>query len=420
MTIKRKNIKPAKEQIYYPKLRPGLEAIEAQTRDGDPVVGLCDQWQINPNPLWFSRDMFALIQLLDGTHSTRDLELFYLNIFAKVLPTERLEAVLDLLDEHLFLDNDHFWQEFGEMQLDYRNQTKRNAKFAGKSYKEDSKELQKQVDSWLQSAIVSSRIINQVVDRSIAAMVMPHIDPELGRKSYAAGYRLLSFTRPTDIYIILGIAHQGLLNHFALIDKTFVTPYGEVQTASDMVHRIQQQCQTDYFFDEWMHQYEHTIEFQVLFLQHVLKHDFKILPILCSFSHTAAKDSREDEIIKEFCTALKVVLSGKKSVCIIASIDLAHIGPHYGDPSSPSRTDLARLEQTDRELLELISDPNPEQLKQRFCRDDNRNRICGYASLYTLLCLLADQNKKGELVSYGQAEMDEKRSTVSFASMIYF
>ena len=420
MTMKRKKVNPAKEQLYYPKLRPGLEAIEAQTREGEPVVGLGDSWQINPNPLWFSRDMFALVQLLDGSHSTRDLELFYLNTFARVLPTERLEAVLDLLDEHLFLDNDHFWREFGEMQRDYRNQTKRNAKFAGKAYKENPKELQKQMDGWLQSAIVSSRIINRVIDRSISAMVMPHIDPELGRKSYAAGYHLLSFTRPADIYVILGIAHQGLMNHFALTDKTFVTPYGEVHTASAVVHRIQQQCQTDYFFDEWMHEYEHTIEFQVLFLQHVLKHEFEILPILCSFSHTAENDSREYEMVKEFCTALKVVLSGKKNVRIIASIDLAHIGPHYGDPSSPSRTDLARLEQTDRELLELISHPDPELLKQMFCRDDNRNRICGYASLYTMLCLLADQKKEGELVSYGQAEMDAKRSTVSFASMVYF
>lgn len=420
MTIKRKKVNPAKEQLYYPKLRPGLEAIEAQTREGEPVVGLCDSWQINPSPLWFSRDMFALIQLLDGTHSTRDLERFYVNNFAKVLPTERLEAVLDLLDEHLFLDNDRFWQEFGEMQRDYKNQTKRNAKFAGKAYKEDPKELQKQMDGWLYSAIVPSRIINRVIDRSISAMVMPHIDPELGCKSYAAGYHLLSFNQPADIYVILGIAHQGLLNHFALTEKTFVTPYGEVQTATDMVLRIQQQCQTDFFFDEWMHQYEHTIEFQVLFLQHVLKHNFKILPILCSFSHTVEKDSREDEIIKEFCSALEAVLSGKKNVRIIASIDLAHIGPHYGDPTSPSRADLARLEQTDRELLELIADPDPDQLKQRFCRDDNRNRICGYASLYTMLCLLAGQNKKGELVAYGQAEMDEKRSTVSFASMIYF
>ncbi|MBD3378691.1 AmmeMemoRadiSam system protein B [candidate division KSB1 bacterium] len=418
--MKRKKVNPAKEQLYYPKLRPGLEAIEAQTREGEPVVGLADSWKITPTLLWFSRDMFALVQFLDGTHSTRDLELLYLNSFAKVLPTERLEAVLDLLDEHLFLDNDHFWQKFGEMQQDYRHQTKRNAKFAGKAYKNDPIELQRQMDSWLQSAIVSSRVINRVIDRSISAMVMPHIDPELGRKGYAAGYHLLSFTQPADMYVILGIAHQGLLNHFALTDKTFVTPFGEVQTASNVVHQIQQQCQTDYFFDEWMHQYEHTIEFQVLFLQHVLKHEFKILPILCSFSHAAEKNSREDEIVKEFCTALKIVLAGKKNVRIIASIDLAHIGPQYGDPSSPSRTDLARLEQTDRELLELISDPDPDLLKQRFCGDDNRNRICGYASLYTLLCLLKEQKKKGELISYGQAEMDEKRSTVSFASMIYF
>ncbi len=92
-----------------------------------------------------------------------------------------------------------------------------------------------------------------------------------------------------------------------------------------------------YFDDELSHRTEHSIEFQVVFLQYLLgaKRDFSIVPILVGSFHDLMErgiDPIEDPQVSRFVEALRAaeVVDGKR-VAYIGGIDLCHVGPEFGD-----------------------------------------------------------------------------------------
>jgi len=184
------------------------------------------------------------------------------------------------------------------------------------------------------------------------------------------------------------------------------------------VNEINNRCEIDFLSDELIHRDEHSIEFQTIFLQHFFK-DFKILPILCSFNFSDFKDPyRQNEIFTSFITSVKFVLSeysGK--ICFIASVDLAHVGLKYGDPEKPDHIYLAKVEANDREILNALADFNQKKFQNIIKANNDKYNICGYSALTSLLELLPPS--KGIILDYNEAVMDENKSSVTFASMIF-
>ena len=95
----------------------------------------------------------------------------------------------------------------------------------------------------------------------------------------------------------------------------------------------------DLFDDELSHRTEHSIEFQVVFLQYLLggRRDFTIVPILVGSFHDLMErgiDPLADPDVRRFIEALRIVEAGHgKTVAYIGGIDLCHVGPEFGDPS---------------------------------------------------------------------------------------
>ena len=99
--------------------------------------------------------------------------------------------------------------------------------------------------------------------------------------------------------------------------------------------------------------------------------------------------------------------------CIIASADLAHMGPQFGDPRPVESGDLSRLQREDERMLDPVLDGNADGFYRHILAEGDRRRICGLPPIYTLMQLV----KTGEtrLLKYDQAH--HPQATVTFASI---
>ena len=52
--------------------------------------------------------------------------------------------------------------------------------------------------------------------------------------------------------------------------KDFATPLGAAETDGELLDAVAARCSLDLFADEFAHRREHSIEFQVVWLQHVI------------------------------------------------------------------------------------------------------------------------------------------------------
>ena len=119
--------------------------------------------------------------------------------------------------------------------------------------------------------------------------------------------------------MVLGTGHNGLKNLFSLTRKPFSTPLGKLQVDSEFVERLTSRYPHDLFTDEFAHRTEHTIEFQVLFLQLLLGNNIPMVPILCSFAHwMVTQGGRPPPIGRKGKLSLLTMLA---ALCVLTEID---------------------------------------------------------------------------------------------------
>jgi hypothetical protein len=209
---------------------------------------------------------------------------------------------------------------------------------------------------------------------------------------------------------------------FALTRKAFQTPFGLVPADGGFIESLQSRVDHDLFADEIAHRAEHTIELQVVLLQYVLSglKAFRVVPILVGSFEEALGSSTSPmslEPIGAFIEALRETLDeAPEEVCLVASADLAHVGPRFGDPSPVGPTELERVRRQDQALMEQAVAADPEGFFQEILAQGNRNRICGFPPIYTMLAALED-GLEGELLFYGQ--WPDAQATVTFASLAF-
>lgn len=374
-----------------------------------------------------SPTLFFFLAQCDGSRTLRDIKLAFVRQFRHILPDEEARRILDDLDHHYLLDTERFRNRRDEIVRAYRKETVRRATHQGTAYHDEPEDLRAELDSYYSfpdgpgetpATIQSGR-------RRIVGLIAPHIGVRQGGPCFAWAYRRLCESPPMQTFVILGTGHAGIPGCFAATRKTFVTPLGFIPVDTDFLNRLEAHHGGDLCAEEYYHRFEHVIEFQAIFLQHALegRSDFRIVPILCSYGPEAlsdgATDSQTAATVQRFCEALRATIAeSPQPVCVICSADLAHVGWRYGDPVHLTTPDLDRLESDDRAMLDAICSGSGEGFLDNLMRENNRRRICGFPCIYTMLRAL--DLKNGELLRYAQSAMDERNSTVSYASVAFY
>ncbi len=406
--------------MEYPKLRL-IDAFPIEI-SGQQAVCLRDPF--NTRNSFVPREVFDnIVYYFDGNHSITDIQRIYTQRFGESDIQEMIQQVIVELDKNLLLDNSRSRDFIKKLKDDFTNSTIRKDAHAGTAYEADKDKLQVQLDSFFTSTEGPGMPSQFGQTEELKGVIAPHIDLGCGGPCFAWAYKEIAESSDAELFIILGIAHTGTKNIFVLTDKTFETPFGNVETDKDFLNSLQEKNKTDYFEDEFVHKDEHSIGFQAVFLKYLYrqKKSFTIIPILCSSFGEVDGDNfapGQASQFEEFVSSLKeTIKKSEKKICIIASVDLAHVGSRFGDTEIQDDVYLDKLRADDTNMLKYIENLDADGFYNSVQKDHNSRNICGYPAINTLLNVI--DATEGKLLKYSQYA-DKTNSTVSFASMSFY
>jgi AmmeMemoRadiSam system protein B len=404
----------------FPRLRY-LEAIPVK-RAGQEMIALRDPTQISDATLLITPSFYSLLPLFNGENSILDIQAFLTRQTGQLVFREHIDRIVEQFDNAYFLENKNFRELKNRIASSFKKAKLRTSLLAGQSYPKDAADLVSLIDSfYLDSS--GAGLPSQKSEKRIRALAAPHIDLRLGGPVYTHAYRALAETRANDTFLILGIGHMGLPDSFSICTKDFETPLGTAKVDLSFINSLRSRLDQPRFEEDLSHRTEHSIEFQIVFLQHLYKNrPFTIVPILTSFSHHDLLGSSESRVkvnVDRFVRAVKAAeMELGKTVTVLASVDLAHIGPRYGDSFTPSDSTVQTVLTKDREAMDFLVRIDSAGFLDYISREEDKRRTCGFPALFTLLQLL--ENETGRLLSHGFSQMDETRSFVTFASLAWY
>jgi MEMO1 family protein len=396
-----------------PRLRADLDVMPSPSPE-HPGLLLRDPYRYSEAILVIPPALVPALAALDGERTERELADFLSEQSGVEVPAELLDHLVGTLQSNGFLETEEFFKMREARHAEFLNLPERPAAHAGSAYSDQPEALRGEFDNYFQSAPARPS------DNGLIGVAAPHVSPFGGWQSYAAAYGQLRTAAPERTYVVLGTSHYGPPEHFGMTRKPFVTPYGTLPVDTALVDWIESRAGDAVVMEDYCHSIEHSIEFQCVFLQHVLGPSVRILPILCgSFfeSLTSGQPPESDPKVKRvFDTLTELAERHGSQLFWVLGVDLAHIGQRYGD-SSPVQAEQGRMQ--------TVRAHDMERLKQ-YCRGDDRAffdlvhpnqddlRWCGYAPMYTFL--KAVPAARGNLLHYQQWNIDEK-SVVSCAAI---
>ena len=210
---------------------------------------------------------------------------------------------------------------------------------------------------------------------------------------------------------------------FSICRKAFATPLGAVEADLDSIDRLARATKKDFdvYEDQFNHKREHSLEFQAVFLRHLLgTRSVRIIPILAGLGeqqHTG-KSPALDAACERFLAEVRAIVEDKNAV-VIAGADLAHVGPRFGDGKPYTDRQRAVLDETDRESLDHATRGDAEGFWKHVAGDLETRRVCGLAPIYSLLRTIAS-GTKGSLRHYEQNVDPDEGSIVSHAALGFY
>ena len=174
--------------------------------------------------------------------------------------------------------------------------------------------------------------------------------------------------------------------------------------------------------EDYCHSIEHSIEFQVVFLQHLFGPKIRIVPILCgsyanSIYHGGAPESN-DHVRRMLGTLGEISAREGDRLLWVLGIDMAHMGRRYGDqfPALAERDEMAEVALRDRARIEQMESGDARGFWDLIQQNRDDLKWCGSAPIYTFL--KAVPSARGRLLQYQQWNIDDQ-SVVSFAGMSF-
>ena len=262
----------------------------------------------------------------------------------------------------------------------------------------------------------------QSADGELRGLVAPHIDLERGRAGYRAAYGELMQRGPADLYVVFGTGHAGPSRPLTGLGLDWRTPLGLSRTDRAFVDAVHRHTGAPQPADLLIHRVEHSIEFQVLWLQHVHQQHFADRPFLvagflCGALPSASGDPLEEPWLQELLAAIRSAEAATDGrVCYVAGADLAHVGPEFGDDDAVTDGRLDQLGQFERDRLGALERGEPGLFHSAVVGAGNPDRVCS-APAITLCAALA--GGPGHLLHYGQARAPDDRQAVSFCAMSF-
>ena len=396
-----------------PRLRYDLDFMPSPLPER-PGLLIRDSLRFSETALILPPPLAPLLRLFDGEQEERELH-YALHTLTGELDVEPLARhLVDSLDHAGFLHNERFEQMRAERIRAFAEQPDRAPAHAGSGYPASAEELRGLMGRYLQRDGAPADHGARV---GVAA---PHVSPEGGWESYRDAFLALPREAEGRTFVILGTSHYGAPERFGLTRKNYVTPFGAARTDRAAVDFLAERAAAAVEMEDYCHAVEHSIEFQVVFLQALYGPEVNVLPVLCGpFARSLYEGGppEQDEGVARFFDALREWSAGPgRDAFWVLGVDMAHIGRRYGDAVGAQAGDerMAEVERRDRERIAALAAGAAEEYWSLVQPNHDDLRWCGSAPFYTFLRVVPEA--RAELRRYQQWNIDPE-SVVSFAAL---
>jgi AmmeMemoRadiSam system protein B len=395
-----------------PKLRLDLDFIPSP-EPARPGVFVRDPFRYSDTTLLIPPPLIRALACFDGEHSPLDLRTELVRTTGDLEATEVETHLRNALDEAGFLETDRYREMKARRETEFAAELERAAIFAGSAYPNNPQRL---------TDLLAGRIGAAAGDGDVRAIAAPHASPEGGWNTYRAAYRALPALqdgeRPT--FVILGTSHYGAPDRFGLTRKVFTTPFGRTRTNAALVRELASKAGEAIRMEDYCHAVEHSIEFQIVFLQHIYGTDVEVVPFLCGpFAKSIYEGGmpEDNESIARFFDALGELAAREgKRLFWVLGIDMAHIGRRYGDSieAHANADEMLHVAERDRERIRCLEEADASGYWSLVQQNQDDLRWCGASPLYTFL--KAMPGVRAQLLDYHHWQIDPQ-SVVSFGAL---
>jgi MEMO1 family protein len=375
------------------------------------------------DPLKFSDAMLLIppqlvecLACFDGEQTSLDLRASLVRITGEIQIGELEKHLFDTLSNAGFLEDEAFEVQRLARVNEFAAAPKRDASHAGSAYPDDAEEARKSISEFMEGALSPG------IEDSLLGIAAPHVSPFGGWESYRDAYSAMPSSYQDRTFIVLGTSHYGEPDRFGLTRKPFVTPLGEAVTDGRLVDELAGAAPDSIRMEDYCHAIEHSIEFQVLFLQYLYGPNIRILPILCgSFLRSIYQGGKPEgnEQVQRFFDSLGNISAreGNKLFWVLG-VDMAPMGRRYGDQmiARAEEGEMAAVAERDKRRIERLTSADAPGFWDLIQENQDDLKWCGSAPIYTFL--KAVPQARGTLRRYQQWNIDDQ-SVVSFAAIAF-
>jgi AmmeMemoRadiSam system protein B len=390
------------EHIRRPHLRP-IQPIAMKTKDGKPLVALRDPAQLSQQTMVVPPQVMGLLQHFRGD---RPLDQIAAQLNGNVDQFIELAKALDKVGL--------LWgPTFEELETKIKSTLASTGAFPVRSSQmlgKDEATCRAAIDEYLKQTE------DPELGEAPIGIVAPHLDYQRGWPNYAGAYFPLKHVQKPDRVVILGTNHFGMGDGVVLSELGFNSPMGLCPTDIAVVSKLTEKLGRPLVVDMLDHLPEHSIELHLPWLQYFWGN----IPVIAALipdplAPMIANDGKR-VTADQFVSALGESLdSAGGKTFFVASSDLSHVGPQFGEPRPVDEQRRFDVERHDREMMAKFLTGDAEEFIAAMKWNKNPTRWCSIGNMSAVLSLAKPQ--RVELIDYRQAFDDNGAALVSSAAM---
>jgi len=360
-----------------------------------------------------------VLHLFDGKSTALDLRVALTRMTGELDTAGVAEHLETALSTAGFLEDDQFFGMRDERMKEWREADLLPHSHSGPmNYPDDAEELRARFGEWFGA-------VPRGDSRPVRAIASPHASPGAARRSYANAYAALAGSLSKEeaaekTFVILGTSHYGEMDRLGTTRKSFETPVGVAPVNLSLLEELRREGGAGVLEEDYYFSMEHSVEFQVVFLQYLYGPEVKILPLLCgSFARSiylGGAPEKEEEV-RRYLDALRG-LEGRhgRSLVWVLGVDMAHIGTRYEDdaPARAYQGEMQDVERKDRLRIDSLKAGDTDAFWAQVQKERDPLKWCGSAPFYTFLRAMPEA--RGELLDYEHWQIDDE-SVVSYGAM---
>ena len=394
------------------RLRHDLDFFPSPVAE-QPGLVIRDPMHFSDATLIIPPALVGCLEFFDGQRSALDLRAYLVHLTGDLQIGELETHLTGTLSNAGFLEDENFARRKDDACREFAESPVRLPSHAGSGYPDEPQALRENLHGYVPAPPLAAK-------EKVLAIAAPHVSPFGGVESYRAAYSALGASDAERTFVILGTSHYGQPDRFGLTRKAFATPFGEAITDTAIVDELAKAAGDTVLMEDYCHAVEHSIEFQVIFLQHLFGPKIRIVPVLCGAFAKGLIESRPPE--DEPHTARMIGALGELAaregdrLLWVLGVDMAHMGRRYGDvfDAHADRNEMEAVARRDRGRIERMESGDARGFWEQVQENRDDLKWCGSSPIYTFLKSVP--GARGTLLDYHQWNIDPQ-SVVTFAGM---